>query len=283
MAGRDHAMMSESEPGARRRVADSLRCTPPRLPIKHPLADGNGDPYRDRFVNCCSFATTSIGPIRSVRRSTPPTVGVDHARSALDRQFTHHQPAPQRNRHGRAAIDVARRDVLLQLNQLIVLLSAFSGMGMESMTRGPSWRFLDIGRRLERAQHTVRLLHGRARAATAEPAPVIEALHQNRRQLDDLSLAIPDFDSTQRRPSTCFSPTKPTRVRPRFNWRRWPSMWKACRTTTNGRSRRPSNACMLAAQNGIAAHRRRSLVHASESDGGVHRQLGELLAAWSGT
>ena len=30
-------------------------------------------------------------------------------------------------------------------------LSAFSGLVMESMTRGDGWRFLDIGRRLERA------------------------------------------------------------------------------------------------------------------------------------
>ena len=37
------------------------------------------------------------------------------------------------------------------LNQMIVNLSAFSGLGMESMTRGPGWRFLDMGRRIERA------------------------------------------------------------------------------------------------------------------------------------
>jgi uncharacterized circularly permuted ATP-grasp superfamily protein/uncharacterized alpha-E superfamily protein len=37
------------------------------------------------------------------------------------------------------------------LNTLIVDLSAFSGMEMENMTRGHGWRFLDLGRRLERA------------------------------------------------------------------------------------------------------------------------------------
>jgi len=67
-------------------------------------------------------------------------------------------------------------DVLLQLNQLVVLLAAFSGLGMESMTRGPSWRFLDMGRRLERAQHTTRLLHGTLVRPLEEPTPVIEAL-----------------------------------------------------------------------------------------------------------
>jgi uncharacterized alpha-E superfamily protein len=38
---------------------------------------------------------------------------------------------------------------------LIVDLAAFSGMEMENMTRGHSWRFLDFGRRLERAYNLV--------------------------------------------------------------------------------------------------------------------------------
>lgn len=38
-------------------------------------------------------------------------------------------------------------------NVTIIRLSAFDGMTMESMTRGPGWRFLDMGRRLERALH----------------------------------------------------------------------------------------------------------------------------------
>jgi uncharacterized alpha-E superfamily protein len=47
------------------------------------------------------------------------------------------------------------------LDQAVTTLSAFSGLVMESMTRGDGWRFLDIGRRLERALQTVALLrHG---------------------------------------------------------------------------------------------------------------------------
>jgi uncharacterized circularly permuted ATP-grasp superfamily protein/uncharacterized alpha-E superfamily protein len=37
------------------------------------------------------------------------------------------------------------------LDRAIVTLSAFSGMVMESMTRGDGWRFLEMGRRIERA------------------------------------------------------------------------------------------------------------------------------------
>ena len=45
-----------------------------------------------------------------------------------------------------------------RLNHVIITLSAFSGIVMESMTRGDGWRFLDIGRRLERAAQLTDML-----------------------------------------------------------------------------------------------------------------------------
>ena len=48
-------------------------------------------------------------------------------------------------------------DILRQLN---LRLAAFSGLTMESMTRSPGWRFLDMGRRLERAQLVIEALCG---------------------------------------------------------------------------------------------------------------------------
>lgn len=44
------------------------------------------------------------------------------------------------------------------LNDLVVDLAALSGMEMESMTRGIDWRFLNFGRRLERAYNMCGLL-----------------------------------------------------------------------------------------------------------------------------
>lgn len=41
------------------------------------------------------------------------------------------------------------------LHRVIFQLAAFSGMEMENMTRGYAWRFLDMGRRLERASNLV--------------------------------------------------------------------------------------------------------------------------------
>jgi uncharacterized alpha-E superfamily protein len=44
------------------------------------------------------------------------------------------------------------------LDRAVISLSAFSGLATENMTRGNGWRFLDMGRRLERAVQTVKLV-----------------------------------------------------------------------------------------------------------------------------
>lgn len=44
------------------------------------------------------------------------------------------------------------------VNDLLFILSAFSGLSLESMTRGMGWRFMDIGRRLERTSYMLTLL-----------------------------------------------------------------------------------------------------------------------------
>jgi len=49
-------------------------------------------------------------------------------------------------------------DPLELLGQTLVTLSAFSGLAMESMTRGLGWRFMDMGRRVERAMNQAILI-----------------------------------------------------------------------------------------------------------------------------
>jgi len=68
-------------------------------------------------------------------------------------------------------------DALALLKTLIVDLSAFSGMEMENMTRGLGWRFLDYGRRLERATHLVRLFRA-SLGREAKVGPVLEPVLQ---------------------------------------------------------------------------------------------------------
>ena len=53
---------------------------------------------------------------------------------------------------------VASEDAIARLDRILTELAALAGMGMENTTRGPAWRFLDLGRRIERSQHLVDLL-----------------------------------------------------------------------------------------------------------------------------
>jgi uncharacterized circularly permuted ATP-grasp superfamily protein/uncharacterized alpha-E superfamily protein len=87
-------------------------------------------------------------------------------------------------------------DVLPHLDTLIFDLSAFAGLGMESMTRGPGWRFLDMGRRLERAMAAIHLLG--ATLATPRVQPFTEAGRTDPLRLEEMLLEIADSSMTYR-------------------------------------------------------------------------------------
>jgi uncharacterized circularly permuted ATP-grasp superfamily protein/uncharacterized alpha-E superfamily protein len=59
--------------------------------------------------------------------------------------------------------------VLELLDHLVVTLSAFAGLASESMTRGQAWRFLDMGRRVERAAFGTQFLQGTLVEPDADP------------------------------------------------------------------------------------------------------------------
>jgi len=67
-------------------------------------------------------------------------------------------------------------DDLDLLDHTILTLAAFGGLAMESVTRGEGWRFLDMGRKLERCLHTGGLLRATLVPAVANEAPLLEAL-----------------------------------------------------------------------------------------------------------
>ena len=62
------------------------------------------------------------------------------------------------------------------LNGCLELLSAFSGMERENITRGPGWLFMSLGRRLERAMYSVRQLRELTAPMDEESWPVLEYL-----------------------------------------------------------------------------------------------------------
>ncbi len=107
-----------------------------------------------------------------------------------------------RLRQGRVQFD----DVLVHLNRMITDLAAFSGMEMENMTRGHGWRFLDIGRRLERS---IGIDAAGAQRARGQPVACrhARAAARNRRQLDDLSPPLLRRGRSCRRSWICCWPT----------------------------------------------------------------------------
>jgi uncharacterized circularly permuted ATP-grasp superfamily protein/uncharacterized alpha-E superfamily protein len=67
-------------------------------------------------------------------------------------------------------------DLLESIEDLVISLTAFSGLAMESMTRGQGWRFLELGRQLERAAHTINLLKSTLTKVSGGEGPLLEAL-----------------------------------------------------------------------------------------------------------
>jgi uncharacterized circularly permuted ATP-grasp superfamily protein/uncharacterized alpha-E superfamily protein len=67
-------------------------------------------------------------------------------------------------------------EALGQLDETVLRLAAFSGLATDSVTRGDGWRFLDLGRKLERALHTVSLLRQTLVLAGPIETPLLEAL-----------------------------------------------------------------------------------------------------------
>jgi uncharacterized circularly permuted ATP-grasp superfamily protein/uncharacterized alpha-E superfamily protein len=74
------------------------------------------------------------------------------------------------------------------LDRVVTSLSALSGLAMESMTRGHGWRFLDMGRRLERALQMLSLLQAAFAAGAENNSTLLETL-----------LAVADSSITYRR------------------------------------------------------------------------------------
>jgi uncharacterized circularly permuted ATP-grasp superfamily protein/uncharacterized alpha-E superfamily protein len=67
-------------------------------------------------------------------------------------------------------------DALAVLNHCIGSLAALRGIEMENMTRGPGWRFLNIGRRIERSIHLVKLFRAIIVPLRAETWPALQML-----------------------------------------------------------------------------------------------------------
>jgi len=64
------------------------------------------------------------------------------------------------------------------LDRAVMTLSAFSGLLMENTTRGAGWRFLELGRRLERALQMAEMLRAGVAEVPADTEPYLHILLQ---------------------------------------------------------------------------------------------------------
>jgi len=67
-------------------------------------------------------------------------------------------------------------DAITLLNRLIQYLAAFNGMVAENMTHGFGWRFLDMGRRLERVRSMIQVIQQLAVRGEAQDDGALELL-----------------------------------------------------------------------------------------------------------
>ena len=229
-------LTSESEPGALSELPVLLQTMVDHGPFTPELTSGTIEECVHRFVDELQgflYNREQPGSLRSQLSSihhlasmVRDRISIDSWRilNRLDQEFS----VPSR-RH-----NVQLSDVLEILNHMVINLAAFSGLGTESMTRGPGWRFLDMGRRLERGLYMLRLLRSTLVNTTVQEVPLLEALLEvadssityRSRYMATLQLA-PVIDLLLTDESNL--------VRSPFNWPHWPITWNACPATIPSR------------------------------------------------
>jgi len=73
------------------------------------------------------------------------------------------------------------------INEVLIILSAFSGLAMEGMTRALGWRFMDMGRRIERADYMISIIQC-----------AVARIHENTNAILDTLLEFADSSMTYR-------------------------------------------------------------------------------------
>jgi len=131
-------------------LAKLTLCEPPQSVIDNPLhTPGDTAQYLSAIV----FDRALPGSLRSCVGRAQQLGSIVRDRITLDTWRVVSQIEQSLNVYDQDPNDPTT--ILASLDGLIVPLLAFSGLNYESMIHGPGWRFLDMGRRVERAQALV--------------------------------------------------------------------------------------------------------------------------------
>ena len=146
----------------------NLDLFPAKFRVQHTLAGV------EREIYLLIYQPHRLGGVREVQGRLSQIAFTSRDRFSVDTwRILNKLQMDARPRPGRVPIS----EVLALLNTLIVDLAAFAGMEMENMTRGHGWRFLEIGRRLERAKNMITLVQGALKVEPVDPGalePVLE-------------------------------------------------------------------------------------------------------------
>lgn len=170
-------MTGESEPGSISELPVLVRVLAEQGQIEPGfVVEGMRDqlPGLESALPHSVFDEMQIGSLRSIVSQLFRSASIVRDRMSLDSWRILHRIDEEFRPAGSGLPQLV--DMLALIGELIINLSAFSGMINESMTRTQGWRFLNLGRRLERALHTVSLI----RHTLADPAqvqtPLLEAV-----------------------------------------------------------------------------------------------------------
>ena len=140
--------------------------------------DPSFTPTIERELLDSLFATDHPGTLRSAIESTHRVARVVRDRISTDtwRILTSLQQELAEMETERTAGGSTLGTMAVGLDRVVMRLAALGGVVMESMTRGQAWRFLDMGRRLERAMNLVLTLRVALVRSTEREAPLLESV-----------------------------------------------------------------------------------------------------------
>jgi uncharacterized alpha-E superfamily protein len=188
----DPQLVEQGELAALLRALAAITLAPAAgAPPVRDAADSPTEPrLPERLLLDALFGTERHGTLRGTVREIHHVAGVIRDRISMD---TWRIVTALDQQMREADRGIARRmlaAVPARLDRLVMTLAALSGLAMDGMTRGEGWRFLDMGRRLERATNMVTLL----RETLTEPT-----LPEREGHLLEAVLEVADSGITYRR------------------------------------------------------------------------------------
>jgi uncharacterized alpha-E superfamily protein len=143
--------------------------------VSPPATDVGPDaPLPERLLLDCLFGTERHGTLRGTVREIHRVAGIIRDRISMDTWRIVTALEQQMREADRGAGRRMLGAVPARLDRLVMTLAALSGLAMDGMTRGEGWRFLDMGRRLERSTNVVTLLKETLSTVSDREGPLLE-------------------------------------------------------------------------------------------------------------